>query len=314
VRVWEAGGANPAALEAFVGHKDAVLSLVFRPNSRSLFSGGADRMLKSWSCESGVHGSHLETLFGHQAEVFDLDADPQGRERLLSAGGDRTARLWKVSERTQLLFRGGANVECVRSLWPAFGGEFFVAGGQDGSLSLWNAVFKRPLFVVPFAHGTGTQVPVASAGVCAQGSDGSSGALSRTTGLGEESLSGGYCNWITSIAVLQNSDLAATGSGDGFIRLWRVVMREPSSSPAASQSLLSGGGARRTAGPPLALEHVAGIPVRGVITGLAFSSADATGGGKFALLVASVGQEHRLGRWWRYRHAHNGICVVRIPT
>ena len=32
------------------------------------------------------------------------------------------------------------------------------------------------------------------------------------------------------------------------------------------------------------------------------------------VLAASVGQEHRLGRWWRYGRARNGIAVVRLDV
>jgi len=30
-------------------------------------------------------------------------------------------------------------------------------------------------------------------------------------------------------------------------------------------------------------------------------------------LVAAVGQEHRLGRWWRNKEARNSIQIVSLP-
>jgi ribosomal RNA-processing protein 9 len=30
-------------------------------------------------------------------------------------------------------------------------------------------------------------------------------------------------------------------------------------------------------------------------------------------LVAGVGQEHRLGRWWRLRNVRNGIYIIQLP-
>ena len=30
------------------------------------------------------------------------------------------------------------------------------------------------------------------------------------------------------------------------------------------------------------------------------------------LLVAGVGQEHKLGRWWQLKSAKNAVCIVRL--
>jgi ribosomal RNA-processing protein 9 len=49
---------------------------------------------------------YIETLFGHQAPVLSLDA--LLKETAVSVGGrDKTVRFWKVSEESQLVFRGG---------------------------------------------------------------------------------------------------------------------------------------------------------------------------------------------------------------
>ncbi len=128
---------------------------------------------------------------------------------------------------------------------------------------------------------------------------------------------------MTALAVLPNSDLVASGSGDGFIRLWRVVPQRAGAAEGAG----AGAGAS-AAGTPRSLEHVLGVHVPGIITGLAFSAhglgglgAEAGGGGGGGgggglgvVLAASVGQEHRLGRWWRYGRARNGIAVVRLDV
>ena len=38
---------------------------------------------------------------------------------------------------------------------------------------------------------------------------------------------------------------------------------------------------------------------------LAFSSDGNT-------LIAGVGQEHRLGRWWRLKNAKNSLCIIHL--
>lgn len=49
---------------------------------------------------------YIETLFGHQAPVLNIDT--LMRETAVSVGGrDKTVRYWKVPEESQLVFRGG---------------------------------------------------------------------------------------------------------------------------------------------------------------------------------------------------------------
>lgn len=45
------------------------------------------------------------------------------------------------------------------------------------------------------------------------------------------------------------------------------------------------------------------VPVRGFVNSLLFTN-DGT------KLIASVGQEHRLGRWWRIKEAKNSIVII----
>ena len=58
------------------------------------------RAVKLWSLDDQAY---VDTLFGHQSEVLGIDA---GRaERAVTAGADRTCRLWKIPEESQLIFR-----------------------------------------------------------------------------------------------------------------------------------------------------------------------------------------------------------------
>ena len=91
----------------------------------------------------------------------------------------------------------------------------------------------------------------------------------------------GVPNWISAMAVLKCSDLVATGSSDGFIRLWKI-------DPKAK-----------------VIEEKAQVPVQGFVNSLSF-----TEDGKY--LLAAVGQEHRLGRWWRIKEAKNALICTPI--
>lgn len=86
-------------------------------------------------------------------------------------------------------------------------------------------------------------------------------------------------NWISSVGTLINTDLIASGSSDGFIRLWKTseTYRE--------------------------LHLLFEIPVDGFVNSLAFTNDGSQ-------LVAAIGQEHRLGRWWRNQKAKNLVLII----
>lgn len=73
------------------------------------------------------------------------------------------------------------------------------------------------------------------------------------------------------------------GSCNGFIRLWRVAENYRSLKPMFS------------------------IPISGFVNSLVFNA----DGSK---LFAAIGQEHRLGRWWRLADAKNHILVIDLQT
>jgi ribosomal RNA-processing protein 9 len=128
---------------------------------------------------------YVETLYGHQFGVSDIDC--HRKERPISVGRDRTARAWKLAEDTHLIFRGGAKVpsaDCVKVPKD----DWFLTGHDDGHLGLWMLDKKKAVATVDLAHGVGGNVG------CGIGSMGS----------------------------LRGSDLAVTGSFDGYLRLWKV--------------------------------------------------------------------------------------------
>lgn len=82
---------------------DSVQSLVFRQGTFQLYSSSFDRTIKLFDLSTL---SYIETLFGHQDCIQNVNA--LRAEVAISAGGrDKTIRFWKVTEESQLVFRGG---------------------------------------------------------------------------------------------------------------------------------------------------------------------------------------------------------------
>ncbi|XP_034239703.1 U3 small nucleolar RNA-interacting protein 2 [Thrips palmi] len=227
-------------IRTFTGHKGPITGLAFRKETHQLFSASSDRSVKYWSLDEM---SCIETLFGHQSPITAIDA--LSRERAVTAGGrDTSIRVWKIVEESQLVFNGHrGSIDCVKLLDE----QRFISGGDDGVVSVWSAMKKKPLCSVVDTHG-------------------------KDTASNEP-------NWVCSVAAYLNTDLTASGSRNGKIMLWK-----------------SGQGFRT-------LESMFHIPIKGFINGLAFTS-----DGRH--LIAAVGQEHRLGRWWRDASVKNSVVVI----
>jgi superkiller protein 3 len=74
---------------SFKGHTDAIHSLAFSPDDKTLLSGGADRTARLWDA---VTGQEILTLKGHKSPVYRVAFAPDGK-RLATAGGPEL-RLW----------------------------------------------------------------------------------------------------------------------------------------------------------------------------------------------------------------------------
>ncbi|XP_030759042.1 U3 small nucleolar RNA-interacting protein 2 [Sitophilus oryzae] len=184
----------------------------------------------------------VETLFGHQDLVASVDS--LYRDRIVTSGG-HDLRIWKITEETQLIYNGHVgNIDNVRLINE----ENFVSGGDDGQICVWSVLRKKPLQCIENAHG--------------------------------KDLFNEQPRWITALAALTNTDLIASGSYDGFVRLWKLENNFRSS------------------------VEVLKISVQGVVNALAFTS----DGGS---LLIGVSRDYRLGRWNTVKNAKN--CILFVP-
>ncbi|KAG0050765.1 pre-rRNA processing protein [Gryganskiella cystojenkinii] len=290
-------------------HKDTITGMSFRKGQNNqLYSVSNDRTVKVWNVDEL---SYIETLFGHQDCITAIDS--LAKEHCVSTGGrDRTVRLWKIVEESQLVFRGGGHIRPKKLnkdtdvlgskeenkpamvATPAEDGGFVMKEKKDpafleGSTDCL-AMIDEENFLTGGDSGTISMwnvnkkkavfsMPLAH-GFHTQPLDYSNG---------EPLPSGGVETpyWITSLASLRYSDMFVSGSWDGTVRVWQIGKNMKN----------------------FALISV--IPVIGFVNDLQLYQPSMS---KKTLLVAAVGQEHKLGRWLRIKEARNGLKIVELTA
>ena len=328
--IWSAKELTP--LKTFYSHRDAVTGLSFAPATSQigvgsqLFSASKDRCLKTYSLNGDDSLAYVETLYGHQDHVLGVAS--MGVDQCVSVGArDRTARLWKVVDETQLVFRGDSSkkdtyqtgsVDCVAALPPAH----FVTGSDAGAVVLWSMHRKKPVFTVQLAHGAEEPEPLEEVS-----SETSPEILER---LKKADTRRPKPRGITALATVPGTDIVLSGSWDGWVRIWKVS--------ADKRNLVAMGrvGKNEAAiSKPLANGHVHGDvheeppleesgPIKGVINSIAVFERrkeiqNEFGGKKEGeslglCIVIGTGKEIRLGRWPICPSGRNGAIVFEVPV
>ncbi|XP_062096910.1 U3 snoRNP-associated protein-like EMB2271 [Humulus lupulus] len=254
-------------IQAFPGHRGPVSCLTFRQGTSELFSGSYDRTVKIWNAEDRAY---ISSLFGHQSEVLTIDC--LRKERVLTVGRDRSMQLFKVPEESRLVFRAPASsLECCCFI----SNDEFLSGTDDGSVELWSLLRKKPAYIVKNAHALLASNKNLEQKECPRIPNGH---IENGNHTSERFVSSSVYSWVSSVAVCRSSDLAASGAGNGSVRLWSIGSETKDIQPLYN------------------------LPVVGFVNSLAFAKS-----GEF--LIAGVGQEPRLGRWGRIPTAHNGVAI-----
>ncbi|EPS39348.1 hypothetical protein H072_6871 [Dactylellina haptotyla CBS 200.50] len=305
--IWDAENLKP--LRVFKHHRDSVNGLVFRRGTNQLYSCSSDRTIKLWSLDELTY---VETLFGHQDEVVGIDA--LAYERCVSVGArDKSARLWKIIDETQLVFRGGGegrirrrrgdgdaqaeeeryvegSIDCVCMVDE----EYFVTGSDNGSLSLWSLFKKKPVFTVPLAHGL--QPPIDPAKHSAE-------ANPEPPKIPRQPYQ------VTALAGIPYSDTFFSGSWDGCIRAWKVSQDKKSMESVGMIGVEAAAETEDGAGVRLD-DAETKTPFRGVVNSLAVYEKTSGREDESCVIVAGIGQEMRMGRWLKIKGRNAAVMFV----
>jgi len=335
--IWDADTLTPRRV--FTRHRDAVTSLSFRRGTEQLFSGGADRAVLVWSA---AEAAYIETLHGHEDAVIGVAGglDPT-QETCVSVGSrDRSARLWKVVEENQLVFRSGGTAR-QKGMDKLRKGRFGanVDKHEKTSDDQPNGDNGDEDEVIAYAEGSVDCVALLDASLFVTGSD--NGGLSlwsvqrkkplftvpiahgRDPSIPADEMSANVDaatsgkkgprlpRYITAIATVPFADLILTASWDGWIRAWRVGEDKRTIESVGKVGRVPRDDNADTAMNGDGPSEDQAIIVRGIVNGLSVQERGERG--KEGLcVVAAVGKEARLGRWMA-GNAPNGICIFEVP-
>src|SRR5436190_13349924 len=224
---------------------------------------------------------YLETLFGHQDSIPMIA--PFSSERCASVGArDRSARVWKIVDETQLVFQipndqklkvegsfPEGSMDCVTIVDE----QHFITGGDNGDIILWALNKKRPQFIHRLAHGV--EPPL----------------------LPEKNSAEKYPQaveippqprWITCLSSLTGTDLFFSGSWEGKLGMWKI-----------SEDLRK-----------FELLKYVDIGIRGVINGISVEEVGKRDNG--VRVVLGIGTECRLGRWKKVKGGRNCALILKF--
>ncbi|KAM3877689.1 U3 small nucleolar RNA-interacting protein 2 [Diretmus argenteus] len=277
-------GGRKGTEDRHVGHTAHVLCMAISSDGKYLATGDMNKLIMIWEAETCTH---LYKFTGHRGPVSGLSFR-KGTHDLYSASHDRSVKVWNVDENAyvETLFGHQDSITGLDSLSRE---RCVSAGGRDRTVRVWKIAEESQL-VFHGHEGSIDCIQLINEEFMITGADDGSVSLwnvNKKKPLSTVKQAHGchgdvgveQPHWVASVAALQNSDTVASGSHNSKVQLWQC-----------------GQGFRR-------LEPLFSVPVTGFVNSLKFSSS-----GQF--LVAGVGQEHRLGRWWRLKEAKNGLYVI----
>jgi WD40 repeat protein len=151
IKLWSVS--TGAELRSLYGHRNAVNSVAFSPDGKTLASGSADTTIRLWDVSTG---RELRKIIGHSASVSAVTFSPDGR--LLASGSkaeENAVKLWDLSSGTELRTLKGHS-DSVRSVAFSPDGKTLVTASKDKTIRVWDVSTGSELHILKVLHSEAT--------------------------------------------------------------------------------------------------------------------------------------------------------------
>jgi WD40 repeat protein len=118
-----------------------VMAVAVLPDNKRVLSAGSDGIVRVWEVPSARPegfagtGKELAKFEGHTGTVAALAVTPDGK-RVVSAGHDKTVRVWETETGRELrCFRG--HTSAVHAIAVSADGKTALSGAEDNTARLW---------------------------------------------------------------------------------------------------------------------------------------------------------------------------------
>ena len=201
-------------------HAGPVRGLSFRPDGRTLASGGQDNVIRLWNLSDATP---LAELRGHASHVRDCVYSPDG-QFLLSAGRDQQIKLWQPERYAETVVLGdgpAGDSDAVLAAHFSPDGQQLVTASRDRTASLWDVAGRA--LVQRFAEGheflaSTAQFFADGSRVVTAAGDSTARVWDVATGTELAVLSG--TGYTAALAVAPAGQWLATGGAGNEVQVW----------------------------------------------------------------------------------------------
>jgi serine/threonine protein kinase len=197
------------------GHTDAVISVTWSPDGKTLASGSWDHTIILWDMGSGTK---LRTLEGHTSTVYTVAWSPDGK--MLASGSFFTIILWDTQSGSQLRTLEG-HTGTVDSIAWSPDGKTLASGGYDNTIIFWEPASGSQLRTLKGHTSSVNCVAWSPDGkTLASGSHDKTIILWDTQSGNQLYTLKGHTHGVASIAWSSDGRTLASGSYDNTVILW----------------------------------------------------------------------------------------------
>src|SRR5271157_2503482 len=141
IKLWNVATGQPIG-QPLIGHTDAVASVAFSPDGKTLASGSWDNTIILWDVATGQPIG--QPLTGNIGEVHSVVFSPDGKT-LASGSKGQPLILWDVATHQPIGQQFTGNTNEVNSVAFSPDGKTLASGSSDNTIILWDVATGQPI-------------------------------------------------------------------------------------------------------------------------------------------------------------------------